>query len=363
MAGDGEERTEAATEKRRQEARDKGQIARSVELSSALLLLGSLLTLNAAGPALGQSLADTMGGVLGHLEGVGDDVPSFVATIRALVLRTLGSLGGVIGALAAIALAVGAAQARGTFTTEPLTPDFTRLDPIKGLQRLFGGTRSLVELAKSILKLVLVGLVVWTVVRDALPVFGALAQQDVRSLFDVARGYGSRLLGTAGLAFLALAAADLFYQRRQYEKELRMTKQEVKQEAKSSEGDPMIKSRRRAVARQRLRQQMFAAVPKASVVIVNPTHIAIALRYDPTESPAPIVVAMGERKVAERIKKLALEHGVPVVQNKPLARAMIKACQVGMSIPVELYTAVAEVLAFVFRRRAAGGAWTGSAVA
>jgi flagellar biosynthetic protein FlhB len=163
---------------------------------------------------------------------------------------------------------------------------------------------------------------------------------------------------TAGIAYLGLALADYLWQYWQYVKELRMTKEEVKQEHKNSEGDPHLKQRMRAVARSMARRQMFRDVPKADVVIVNPTHRAIALQYDALQAPAPFVLAMGERKVAERIKKIALDHGIPVIENKPLAIALLSSARVGMMIPPELYLAVAEVLAFVIRqRRARDGAW------
>ena len=176
------------------------------------------------------------------------------------------------------------------------------------------------------------------------------------ALLVVVRKYSVGMLRTAGLAYLALAGLDYGFQMWQHQKSLRMTKEEVKQEHKNSEGDPMVKSRMRALARQRARQQMFRDVPKADVVLVNPVHIAVALRYDPEKAPAPFVVAAGRRKVAERIKALAFESDVPVVENVPLARALIKSVKVGMTIPAELYLAVAEVLAYVMRQKAGNGA-------
>jgi len=168
----------------------------------------------------------------------------------------------------------------------------------------------------------------------------------------------------AGLMYLVLAAADYGWQRFRTFEDLKMTKQEVKDEAKQQEGNAEMKSRRRQVARERIRRAMFAAVPKADVVIVNPVHIAIAIKYDPAVAPAPYVVAVGERKIAQRIKELAFQAGVPVIENKPLARAMIKLVKVGTMIPVEMYLAVAEVLAFVMRQRERYGAgWRGTVAA
>jgi flagellar biosynthetic protein FlhB len=172
-----------------------------------------------------------------------------------------------------------------------------------------------------------------------------------------------RLLLTTGGAYLLLGAADYGFQYWTHMRNMRMTKDEVRQETKQQEGDQMVKSRIRAVARARLRRQMFSDVPKADVVIVNPTHRAVALRYDPLTAPAPVVIAMGERRIAERIKQIAREHGVPMIENRPLARALIATARVGTVIPAELYAAVAEVLAFVYRQRAMRGnpaAWTGT---
>jgi flagellar biosynthetic protein FlhB len=171
-------------------------------------------------------------------------------------------------------------------------------------------------------------------------------------MIELVRAQGVGMLKTAGMAYLLLAAADYGWQLWQHEQGLRMTKEEVKLEHKQQEGDPMVKSRMRALARQRARQQMFKDVPKADVVLVNPIHIAVALKYDPSVAPAPYVVALGRRKVAERIKAIAFDAGVPVVENVPLARALIAAVRLGQMIPTELYLAVAEVLAFVMKKRA-----------
>jgi flagellar biosynthesis protein FlhB len=171
------------------------------------------------------------------------------------------------------------------------------------------------------------------------------------------------MLGSAGASYLALAGGDYLYQWWQFEKSIRMSKEEIKQEFKQNDGDPHIKQRRRAIARSYARRQMMKDVAKADVVITNPTHIAIAIKYDPSVAPAPIVLAIGQRKVAERIKALAAEAGIPMVENRPLARALLKTAKVGTLIPYELYMAVAEVLAFVVRTRGTRGSWTGSTLA
>jgi flagellar biosynthetic protein FlhB len=223
------------------------------------------------------------------------------------------------------------------------------------------GVRSVVELAKSIMKLLVVAGAMYFVLRRAWPDIMTLGQQSPAALVTVLGRYTVQLLATAGMAYLVIAGGDYAYQLWQHERKLKMTKQEVKQEHKETEGDPLVKSRLRSLGRALLRRQMFADVPGADVVVTNPTHIAVALKYDASVSGAPIVLAMGQRKIAQRIRKLAFESGVPVIENKPLARALLATGRVGEPIPAELYVAVAEVLAFVIRRRAARALdWEGS---
>ncbi len=193
-------------------------------------------------------------------------------------------------------------------------------------------------------------------IRPALPDAIARSQESQLGFLFVVKRYSIRMLSTAGAAYLALAAADYLWQWWQHEKSLKMTKEEVKQEMKSQDGDPHIKQRRRSIARSYARKQMMKDVPKADVVIVNPTHIAIAIKYDTSIAPAPIVLAIGMNKVAERIKEIAKDSGVPMVENRPLARALLKTARVGTMIPYDLYMAVAEVLAFVLRTRGKLGA-------
>jgi flagellar biosynthetic protein FlhB len=364
VADSSAEKTEAPTARRRNEAVESGRIWKSQELTVALALLGTAMTLVSVAPGTIAFLEEIMGSTLSSLALAGRDPESAILMFREVAQRTSGKLVALSLALSATAIVIAVLQGKGTFTLEPLTPKFSKLNPLAGLKRLAPNARQGVELAKQLVKMLIIGLALYGVLGDALPATGALAQQDPRVAAAMAGDFVIRLLATAGLAFLGVAVADVLWQRYDYEQGLKMTKDEVKQEGKNTEGDPMIKARRRALGRARVRKAMMAKVPKASVVIVNPVHIAIALEYDPMVAPAPMVVAMGRRKVAERIKEIAREHGVPIVENRPLARAMIKACQVGSLIPADLYTAVAEVLAFVFRQRsAAAQRWQGSAVA
>ncbi|AHG87740.1 type III secretion exporter [Gemmatirosa kalamazoonensis] len=350
MADTEQEKTEAPTQRKRDDAAKDGRVPRSQELNAAVLLLTSALALNATGPGLARAMRDLMGSGLGYASVGVVDGPGIVSLIRLFGWKTLGALAAFLATMAGASLAIGALQARGTMSAKPITPDFNRLNPAQNAKRVIG-TQGFVELFKALLKLLIVGWAVWHVLAPAWPAITALGQQPPRALLEIVREYGVGMLRTAGLAYLALAGADYAWQLWQHEKGLRMTKEEVKQEHKNQEGDPMVKSRMRALARQRVRQQMFKDVKKADVVLVNPVHIAVALKYDPSVAPAPYVVALGRRKVAERIKALAYEAGVPVVENVPLARALIAAVKLGQMIPTELYLAVAEVLAFVMRKR------------
>ena len=205
------------------------------------------------------------------------------------------------------------------------------------------------ELAKSILKLAVVGLIAWSVVAGYLAEFPSLVRLDLGHIWAFTHAGAFKIVFYVTLALLVLAVLDYAYQRWQYEQSLKMTKQEVKDERKQSEGDPQVKARIRSLQRQAAYQQMMAAVPTSDVVITNPTHLAIALRFNPSEMAAPRVVAKGADFIAERIREIAREHRVPVVENKTLARALYKMAEIGDYVPVDLYRAVAEVLAYVYR--------------
>lgn len=361
---DDAEKTEEATQKKRDDARDEGRIARSPEMAVAAALVGSAMVLRAVGPSLAGVLEETMyGGLAGIASASNLDAGGAVDLLRTVGFKAGAALALACAAITAVPLAINALQARGVVSMKAIAPKFERLNPLTNAKRMLGA-QPWVELVKSLLKLAIIAAAVWPAVRGSLPDILALAQEGPSGLLEVVRLYSLTILMRCGLAYLAIAGADYAYQWWTFEKSIKMSKEEVKQESKQSEGDPMVKSRMRALGRQRARNNMMKDVPKADLVLVNPTHIAIALQYDPDRAPAPIVLAMGERKVAERIKQLAFEHGVPVVQNIPLARALIRGSAVGQMIPAELYLAVAEVLAFVMKQRILyGRGWRGTAVA
>lgn len=353
MALRDQERTEAPTPRRREEARREGRVPKSPELTTSFVLLGSALLLNASAP-IGHQLMALFADGLTALGGGPIGPESATGLLRRTGFRTFTVIGTWGGALLLAGLAIAAPQARGLFTFKPLAPDFSRMNPGRNLQRVIG-TQAIGELLKSLVKLGLVSLAVYRAVGGAWPDIMALAQQGPFAFVSTTHGYAVKLLMTAGLCYLALAAFDYAWQLWQHEQQLKMSRDEIREEMKQSEGDPLIKQRMRSFARALARRQMIRDVPKADVVITNPTHIAIALRYDPLTAPAPVVLAIGQRKVAERIKAVAREHGVPCIENKPLARALLASAKLGQMIPAELYAAVAEILAFVIRRRLVRG--------
>ncbi len=350
MSGNSNDKTEAATPKRRREAHEKGQVAKSQEVTTAALLLASAGIL----VAFSGSVADEMGAVF--LASVGSTTqpissPNAAAEWVGLIgWKVFGVMAPPLLLMATAAAAVNVLQAKGVLSTKPLSPDWSRLSPAKNAKR-FLGPKPLADLTKSLLKLAVIAAAVSSVTKDVWPTLAALPQQSPYAVLPVVTKYAVRVLLVAGSAYLVIALLDYGFQMWQFEKNLRMSREEIKREQKDTEGDMLVKARLRSMGRSLARQRMFQDVPTADVVLTNPTHIAVALRYDPELAPAPEIVAMGQRKVAERIRKLAHESGVPVLENKPLARALFASGRVGSLVPAELYMAVAEVLAFVYRHR------------
>jgi flagellar biosynthetic protein FlhB len=343
-----DDRTEPATPKRREEARERGHVARSQDLSSATVLLAAVTALWFFGRGLSGGIAAAAVGVferLGEVDGSQENLLlHFGGAFTAVLLGFLPFLAVVVVA----AVGINLAQVGFLFATEAIAPNLERLDPVAGLGRILS-FRGLARLAAGLLKVAVIGLVVgWTIAAER-PRLAGLGDLAFESVVAVAVELMFTISFRAALALLVLAVLEYGYQRWQYERDLRMSKQEVKEELKRYEGDPRIRERRRAVQRQLALQRMMQQVPKATVVITNPTHLAVAVRYEQASMQAPQVVAKGAELLAQRIRELAHEHGVPVVEKKELARALYGSVEVGQSIPAELYQAVAEILAYVMR--------------
>ena len=359
---DDTDKTEEPTGKRLEDERAKGNIPRSSELTTAAMLFGAAVIFTNIAPKMGKYLVSMMSSSL-YNAGANLRTPrDLLFDTITLGWRTLGELSLLLSSFAALAFIATALQARGILSVKPLEPNFKRLNPLNNLKNVFG-TQGVANLFKSIIKLVIIGSVVYSAVdgmwRDVL----AIAQHGPMGVAELFQKHAIGLLRSAGLAFVALGAADYGFQWWRWHKSLMMSKQEVKDESRNNDGDPMIKQRIRTAQRALMRKRMMQDVKTADVVIVNPVHIAVAIRYDPMVAPAPIIVAIGQRKIAERIKKIAFESGVPVVENIPVARALLASrAMPGTQIPIELYVAVAEVLAFVMRQKAKfGRQWMGTA--
>jgi flagellar biosynthetic protein FlhB len=348
---DGQERSEAATPKRREEALKEGRVPRSQELSGATLLLAGAGALALAG---GTSLAHNAVGMVRSNSAwlTADPITPNGATLllTQIARNTLLALTPFLLGVAGLTLLVNAVQGRGVVSVDPLAPKLSHIDPMAGLKRMFS-VQAVFNVLKAAVKLSIIGLVAWMVLRRAWPEILSTSGAQVPQILGITRALSIRMAVLVGLVFLAISALDYGFQLWQYEKSLRMTKQEVIQEHKESEGDPAVKGRIRQLQRAMARKRMLANVATADVVVTNPTHIAVALKYDPLVAAAPVVIAMGERLLAQRIKDIARKAGVPVVENKPLARALLANAKVGKPIPPALYVAVAEVIAFVFKRK------------
>jgi flagellar biosynthesis protein FlhB len=347
MPSDVGDKTEAPTQKRLQEAREKGQIAKSMDLNAAAGLLAGLLLLNFYGSDMMQGFMNLMRQSLAV-----DAIPLAGRLASDEGWRVvLGQCWAIMGPfcliLVAVSVAVNLLQVGFLFVSQPITPSWDKISPLSGFKRLFS-RRSAMRFLMSLSKVVIIGIVAYSTIKSFMPQLVSITALDFLEV--VTRGgnlvfvLGLRL----SLVLLLLAVADYAYQKYQMNNDLRMTKQEIKEELKRMEGDPLMRQRRRNVARQLASQRMSQAVPKADVVITNPTELAIALQYQPDNMPAPKVVARGAGFIAQRIREIAIENGVPIMERKPLAQALYKTCEVGDYVPPELYKAVAEVLAYVF---------------
>ncbi len=344
------ERTEKATGKRRSDARKKGQVAKSREIPSVAVLLAALSVLYLLSTYFLQQLSSVM---VRSFQKIGSWAMDFDHTLvfQAEILWWLFQiLAPLLLAISAVAVLSNFVQVGSLFSTEAIQPKFERISPIAGFSRLFS-KQSLVEMLKAVGKFLIIGWVAYSTVRQDLPEIRSLTDQDVGSILRFVGLVSARIFFKTLLVMIALAALDYAFQRWSYEKSLRMTKREVLEEYKQSEGDPQIKSRIRSIQREMARKRMMAEVPKADVVITNPTHLAVALLYERQEMTAPRVVAKGAGWIAEKIKETAQAHGVPILENKPLAQALYKTVELGQMIPSALYQMVADLLAHVYRMK------------
>jgi len=344
------ERTEKATPKRRSEARKKGQVAKSREISSVMVLLAGLLALFFLGSYFYEQLSALMVRSFNQI-GTFAITPENIHALQSQWFVSLGLiLGPFLGVVVVAAIVSNYVQVGGFFSWESIKPDPAKVFSLKGFSRFFSG-QSLLELLKSFGKILIVGGMAYYTVKKELPNILPLMDQEIGSISKYIFSVSFDIFLNTVLVMVLLAGLDYIYQRWSYEKALRMSKQEVKDEGKQAEGDPLVKARLRSMQRELARRRMMAEVPKADVIITNPTHVAVALLYISGEMDAPKVVAKGAGFVAEKIKAIGQEHKVPILENKPLAQILFKAIEVGQMIPATLYHLVADVLAFVYRMK------------
>jgi flagellar biosynthetic protein FlhB len=345
-----QEKTEKATPRKRKRAREKGQVVKSMELNSAFILLGGLSLILLLGPVQAKHLVRMSRSFFQAITFWDLDCDTFPVILHGLMKQFLFLVGPFLAVIAVVALAVNLGQVGFLFTLNPLEPKLDKLNPVTGFSRIVS-KKTVVEFIKALLKIAVVGWIVYTTIRSQMDDIIPLADTSPREIlsFEISKAVSLGL--RIGIALLVLAVMDYAYQRSEFEKDLRMSKHELREEYKQMEGNPQFKSRIRNIQRQVAMQRMMKDVPKADVVITNPQHIAVALSYEMQKMPAPRVIAKGENWLAEKIKDVARNSGVPVVENPPLARALFKLVEVGEIIPEKLYNAVAEVLAYVYNLR------------
>src|SRR5262245_110757 len=351
MANQVGEKTEKPSAKRLKDARERGQVAVSRDVSMALGSLAATGVLVAGGSFLIQRLIGTITESLAHFgdaplrEMKGEDLVPLVLSGGAVVALTAGP---VAIAAAATGVVSSVLQTGFNFSTSPLTPDFNRLNPMNGLRRL-APSRAGIDTLKAIVTATILSIVAWRVTNTLALDAGRLTWASPLASADRAWSDALRLLWQAGFALLAIGGIDFGLQKWRLHRSLKMTKQEVKDEARSGEGNPEIKARVRRIQREMFRKRMLQAVPRATVVLTNPTHFAVALEYKREKNAAPVVIAKGADLIAAKIREIARDHSVPIVENPPLTRALFKDCEVGDMIPGPLFGAVAEVLAYLVR--------------
>lgn len=343
-----EDRTEAATPKRREKAKDEGNVPKSRDLSSVAVLFAGIFLLKFTSLDLFEGLKQYLVWAYQNLVFTELTPTSIPGQVYAMVEYFGATMLPFFIILMLISVGINVMQVGVVFAKKALIPKLNRVSPLKGFQRLFS-MRSIVELLKGFLKIGIVSYVAYAVLKKHLVDHWALSHMYTGEVMLFIAQVLMELAIKVGLALLVLAVADLLYQRWDHEKNLKMTKQEVKEEMKQYEGNPEIKGRIRSIQRQMSRKRMIAAIPDATVVVTNPTHIAVALKYEPeSTSDAPVVVAKGLRKIAEKIKAIARENDVPIIENRSLARNLYDTTEVGSEIPVVFYQAVAEILAQVY---------------
>jgi flagellar biosynthesis protein FlhB len=342
-------KTERATPKKREEARKRGQVVRSIEINAVLNVLMTLVIIKISGGYIMAGLKGVSKHFWGNVTTIGITPDSMSGIIFFIITKLLLILAPVLAVVFIVGILSNIMQFGFLVSFEPLKPSFDKINPARGFQRIFS-KRMLFELFKDILKISVIGYLFYTSVLKILGDIFITPLMDIETYFVFASTVIYKLGLKIVIAFIVFAVIDYMWQRYDYEDNLKMSKQEIKDEMKQLEGDPIIKSRIRSIQREMARKRMISEIPQADVVITNPTHVAVAIKYREGEDNAPVIIAKGINLMAERVKIIAREHGVIILENPPLARTLIK-LEIGWEIPPDLFQAVAEVLAFVYQAK------------
>lgn len=344
------ERTEPATPKRKREAIEKGQVAKSPDVNSALILLSGVLLILFLGGSLVTQMKDTMGKVCKNLFYEDFNADTFVSLVMDISIKNLKGVLPIMGGFLIVGLLASYSQVGVIFSRKALIPDFKKLNPVSGVKKLFS-KRSLVKTAMSLIKLCVMGGIAYVAIMKDLEPLMELVSMRTEEIFSSASGLIFGITLKITIILLILSLLDFLYQRWQHSKDLMMTKNEVKEESKQTEGDPLLKSRVKAVQREMSRKRMMQAIPEADVIVTNPTHYAVALKYDAETMEAPKVVGKGVDLIALKIREIATKNNIPIVEDRVLARVLYSTVELDGEVPPKLYQAVAKVLSYVYQLR------------
>jgi len=348
MPESGQEKSFQPTQRKIEKARREGNVPTSQELGSAAVIIAGIIALAMLGPWMIGQMKWAFHAVYGDLLNLELTQDNFSGYFRLGAYFIIKLLGPFVLVLIVFGLGVNFAVSGFVFSSKSIEPKLSRLDPIKGLKRMFS-IKGFAELVKGILKVTIVGVVAYFTIRSEIPAFARMLDQGIGVITAGIVAIAIKLALRLAVAILILGLLDWRFQKWKYTKDLMMTRQEVIDEHRMTEGDPRVRSHIRRVQQRMSVNRMIKKLPEADVVVTNPTHVAVALKYDAEKNSAPVVIAKGMRKVAARIRAIAEEYDILIVEDPPLARALYKACEIGWEIPYELYQAVAEVLAMVYR--------------
>lgn len=350
---EGSSRTEDATPKRLEDARSQGDVPKSHELAQVFALTGSFAAVALGGGWMARNLAETLVPFIAHPDTMQLEGAAGVAVANQVMMAAFPALLAVLGTTMLAGITGNVIQSGFLFTTSKIQPDLSKLSPIEGFKRLFG-IDGFMQFLRAALKVILTGLVAWWVLAPHASELPGLVSWSPVALLGYACGLLRDLMMSVLFLLAAGAGLDYLWQRQRFMTRMKMTKEELKEDYRQSEGDPHIKARQKQIRMDRARRRMIQAVPKATVVVMNPTHYAVALRYEQGETPAPECVAKGIDEVALRIREVAEAHGVPIIEDAPLARALYSVVEVDQIIPPQHYEAVAKIIGFIFSSKRPG---------